>query len=844
MRFVHPGPLEEALRWLRAGHDVHVTGDVGAGRSTVTTALADALRGVGASVVELPGSAGGEAVALGAFLSHPSLHPRGSVARWGAPEAAAALGEALAGRSATILVDDAHLLDRPTLAVVDAVARQRRDRLRIVTTVPRAAPVDGAWSVLARGAAVVPVAPLGVNEVATLLADHLGGQVEGGLAAELAGRSGGNPRAAVALALAAVGSGAVAQVHGRWAQAANLESVPTGSVVHGLLGGMPADLRQGLEALAWFGLVDIGHARTLLGDDRLAALDAAGRVAVAERPAARVVAVSPPVLAQALRAGLTGARRAMLRERAEELFGLGEAAGEDDAREPLAALAGPPEPDDRAVLQQVAIVTESVRTRSALWSRAWESRHDVASALPLLRLHLVDGQAPVDADEVFAGTTRTSGDDPEEVAAYVVLRGQWAAQRGSTIRDGLLRDPGPSGRLVLDGAGEAFLRQLGDLYGHPDRAPGVETFDVETDVPRAFRGYATVQRVRALVEAGLPDRALDLLGGWQGSSAQRPYTHRLDAFRGDALLMVGQVDDAVAWARGRLSAAYDELSPFGLRLAARGLATALFLKGDHDRALRALSVVLRLGRVGPAMSPYDERIFALAAVLHARAGHHDLARTFLDELEATPRPFAPVLDFVRPWARTEVEHAATGGEPDGEPLWSAGEDLWAQGCTASALFCWALTPQVLGDARLARLEEAFAAVHVPLLAPAVRLHRHLAHGPGSVVLESLRAMRTRGPLAHVAIQAARARLAEEGGGVLTAAEMDEAAGIGRGHTARAVGRDSGLTAREAEIVSLAREGLANREIASRLFLSVRTVESHLYHAMQKLGVSDRRQLAG
>ena len=58
------------------------------------------------------------------------------------------------------------------------------------------------------------------------------------------------------------------------------------------------------------------------------------------------------------------------------------------------------------------------------------------------------------------------------------------------------------------------------------------------------------------------------------------------------------------------------------------------------------------------------------------------------------------------------------------------------------------------------------------------------------------------------------------------------------------GPPAGLTAREAEVVDLVRQGFSNREIASRLFLSVRTVESHLYRAMQKLGTSDRRQLVG
>ncbi|MCA5892128.1 LuxR C-terminal-related transcriptional regulator [Isoptericola sp. NEAU-Y5] len=844
MSFVHPEALESARRWLRAGQDVHVIGDAGSGRTTVLRALGEALRGAGCPVVELPGVAGGQAVPLRALLVHPSLRPRATVPRWGAAEAASALAEELAGRGATVLVDDVHLLDAASLAVVGTVARQRPDGIRVVTSVPPGTPADAEWSGLARGSAAVRLTPLGVTGVAALLADRLGGQVEGSLAAMVTGRSAGNPRAAVALALAAAGSGAVAQVRGRWAQVGNLEAVPTESVLHGLLDGLPGALRDGLDALAWFGLLDVDHAKTLLGVDRLAALDAAGRIAVDERSDARLVAVTPPVLAQALRARLSGARRAMLRARAEELFGASGSAGgdgDDAGRSRLVALAGM-SPDDRPVHQQVAVVIESVRTRAALWAGRWAQRHDVASALPLLRLTLVDGLAHVDVDEIFAGTLPTAGDNAEQVASYAVLRGQWAAQQGGTVRDGLVRDPGPSARLVVDGLGESFLRYLDQAYDGPGRAPDATAIDMERDVPPAMGGYATVQRLRTVIEAGDPDRALDLLGSWQGSDLQRPYTHRMDALRGDALLLAGQVDDAVDWGRGRLSAAYDELSPVGIRLAARGLATALFLKGDDDRALRALSVVLRLGRIGVALSPYDERIFGIAAVLHARAGNHDLARMMLDELEATARPFAPVLDFMRPWARLEVAHAAAGGVPDGEPMWAAGEDLWAQGWVASAVFCWALTPQRLSHERLARLESGFAATHVPLLLPAVRLHRHLAHGTSGVILESVRAMRTRGPLAHVAVARAQELTKAEGRTALTVEDLAESVGV-PASTVRASGRPAaGLTAREAEIVALAREGLTNREIASRLFLSVRTVESHLYRAMQKLGVSDRRQL--
>jgi len=51
-----------------------------------------------------------------------------------------------------------------------------------------------------------------------------------------------------------------------------------------------------------------------------------------------------------------------------------------------------------------------------------------------------------------------------------------------------------------------------------------------------------------------------------------------------------------------------------------------------------------------------------------------------------------------------------------------------------------------------------------------------------------------------------------------------------------------LTNRERQLVELAAQGLSNAEIADQFVLSVRTVESHLYRAMQKLGVTDRRDL--
>jgi len=70
--------------------------------------------------------------------------------------------------------------------------------------------------------------------------------------------------------------------------------------------------------------------------------------------------------------------------------------------------------------------------------------------------------------------------------------------------------------------------------------------------------------------------------------------------------------------------------------------------------------------------------------------------------------------------------------------------------------------------------------------------------------------------------------------------------LATGETARkaTVEKRSGLTAQEAQIARLARDGLSNPEIGARLFISPRTVEYHLHKVFGKLDIGSRTELGG
>ena len=93
------------------------------------------------------------------------------------------------------------------------------------------------------------------------------------------------------------------------------------------------------------------------------------------------------------------------------------------------------------------------------------------------------------------------------------------------------------------------------------------------------------------------------------------------------------------------------------------------------------------------------------------------------------------------------------------------------------------------------------------------------------------------------LAAARTVFADRGMTVWAARAEAEFAATGATRTPTDLAGAAGLTLQQRTIADLAAQGLSNRQIADQLFLSVRTVTTHLSHVFTQLGVGRRMHLA-
>jgi non-specific serine/threonine protein kinase len=197
--------------------------------------------------------------------------------------------------------------------------------------------------------------------------------------------------------------------------------------------------------------------------------------------------------------------------------------------------------------------------------------------------------------------------------------------------------------------------------------------------------------------------------------------------------------------------------------------------------------------------------------------------------------------------------------------WALGTAMWTRGCArwllgdsqaaiADALSCLAIK-EPLGD--LHRTTMCLDLIAVALVTPDDAAQDDCVRaaelfGVGDVLWETLNAPLQMGPayaeIRKAGVATCRAALGEEGfeaaHGRGLAMPFTEALAVAHGEARPAAPLGpKPLTRREREIAALVAKGMGNREIAEKLFLSKRTVDSHLEHIFTKLSFTSRAQLA-
>jgi non-specific serine/threonine protein kinase len=190
----------------------------------------------------------------------------------------------------------------------------------------------------------------------------------------------------------------------------------------------------------------------------------------------------------------------------------------------------------------------------------------------------------------------------------------------------------------------------------------------------------------------------------------------------------------------------------------------------------------------------------------------------------------------------------------GTALWIRGAARWLSGDVSQAiedtLACLRIK-ESLGD--LHTITMAIDLMAVCLVAQADYGRAAELCGAGDALWKTLRAPVQQGPhyaeIRRSAAGTCRQALGDERFGAARQRGVDmsvaEAIAVARNETAAPAARavPARLTKREQEIAGLVAQGLSNREIAERLVLAKRTVDSHIEHIFTKLGFTSRAQIA-
>jgi DNA-binding CsgD family transcriptional regulator len=826
-----------------------------------------------------------------ARLARPVLEPRPALE----PSASFAVLHGLywvtanlaAAEPLALVVDDAHWLDEPSLRWLVFLATRLEGLGILVMLAARPGEVgqDAYWAELAVNADVLSLSPLSSTATRELIAARYGHVPADAFVQACWRATGGNPFLVTELVSRLLSEGIAADSSG----AEQVECLPRSVISRGVtlrLRKLAPPERAVARAVAVLGdAADLRRTARLAGLDEGHAADAAGRLTAAQvfadqeglqflhplvrsaahadlpsvlRPrwhaaAARLLDADgfdiDQVAAQLIQAEPRGDPWAIERLRSAAAVAHARGAAEAAARYLERALREPPDPDERQALLlglARAYAAISPAAGAVAFGEAVEGASDPrARAEAGLGLGLAltfSGRFVEAADALEAALADTGGSEPDvkadlEAALLNTLRWDIETRARSLPLVERLKTRAAQGEL-LDARLHANLalellidgEDLGATVHHAELALAEAELGAEGNamwVPVLVTPLAAADRLDRAVATTEAVMTVARARGW------RPIVAIATATRAKLRLWLGDVSGAAADAEDALANSDDVISTV---LATAFMADSLLERGELDRAWEELDRRRLTGHL-PAMWPFP---WVLAVRGRLRCLRGDVAGG-LDDLLGygqLAERYGLRNPAIEPW-RSDAALACLSRGQRTHALELATEEL-------RLARVWG-TPRPIGIAlrALGLLEGGDRGVRMlreseKLLAASPA---RLAHAASLTELGcALRRMGQRGEARdvlrralHVSAECGAKRLAER-----ARSEIVVAGGRPRRDAMR--GRDA-LTPSELRIARLAADGLSNRQIAQALFITRRTVETHLTQVYRKLDVAAREQLA-
>lgn len=835
----------------RSARMVVLTGESGVGKTRIARAASEAAEAAGDLVVRLHGQPVLAAVPLG--VAGPVL-PAADL-----PADPTALFDLVrthlvglaAGRRVVLEVDSVTMLDPVTTGLIAQLTAARTVTLLATLRAgdPLPDPLAAQWS--PDDCTRLDVPPLTPAEVGDLLQTVLDGPVAWHVTDELHAASGGTPLYLRELVIGAVASSRLARVAGTWQLTG--EPVPTPALrelVQAHVRRLDDDARDLVERLAVCGELTVAH---LPPGDGLGRLEQSGLVTITPGRDGLSARLSQPQYGGVVREGLGMLRIAEIARTQAELLAA-EGRSDDALRVALWRLDAGMRVDDAALLAAADLARRARDYRTVERLTAHGSGDD--ARLLLLRGEALGrlGRLPESLAALTEAGTRVPADDPALAMEIATATAFTYASRVDGTTAGLeVLDALPASLSASPAA--SLMRATLLLYQH--RVTEARTL-LEQIAP-AFAGSAVERAVHAhalctaLSFQGDDDGALDaVLSALEIARTVGPPVWPIP------LATVEATHAEVLLQSGRLAEAYDAaLRALRLATSADDQFTTRYIEFVVGR------VVLEQGRLeaaarwfresaSGALSRGPESLVAPSvgglAVIHRSRGDDDAARQALALAPAGAPARNPTSVLAAGIAAAQAGDTAEAVRL----LAGAAEEVEGRGYPFLAgvyLFTLARWADAATAAtRLERLVAAGAGVYTTLQA---RHARAEADGDRAGLVAAGDEWERRGAVLYAAeALASAARHAHASGDARAAtglqARADALTAATEGATTpllRFTEVLTPLTTREREIATHAAQGASSKDIADRLFLSVRTVDNHLQSIYGKLGIRGRRELA-